>query len=89
MDILTNNICRHRWSYTTSMDVSRYRNNYKGLYKNLTYLISINHGTIVLGSKVDKPSEFSIKKLNIIEYIELDIQNIDAPRTENHIIWYV
>ena len=40
----------------------------------------------VLGSKVDKPSEFLIKTLNAAEYIESDIQNIEAPRIDNPII---
>ena len=37
----------------------------------------------VLGSEVNKPSEFFVKMTNIIEYIESDIQNIEVLRTDD------
>ena len=40
----------------------------------------------VLGSKIDRPSNFFIKTSNAAEYIELDIQNIEALRIDNPII---
>ena len=40
----------------------------------------------MLGSKVDKLSKISIKTSNIVEYIELDIQKIEAPRKNDQII---
>ena len=40
----------------------------------------------MLCSKVDQPSEILIKISNVVEYLELDIQNIEAPRTDNPII---
>ena len=41
----------------------------------------------LLGSEADKPSKiFCIKTLNAAEYIESDIQNIEAPRTDDPII---
>ena len=43
-------------------------------------------GQKLLGFEVDKPSKFSIKTLSAMEYIESDIQNIEAPRTDDHII---
>ena len=43
-------------------------------------------GGVLLCSEVDKPSEFFIKTSNAEEYIEWDIQKIEAPRIENHII---
>ena len=43
----------------------------------------------LLGSKVDKPSEISIKISNSVEYIESDIQNIEAPRIDDPIINYL
>ena len=33
-----------------------------------------------MGAKVDKSFEFSIKTSNATEYIELDVQNIEAPK---------
>ena len=50
-------------------------------------LIPLLHveATQVFGSKVDKPSEILIKTLNAIEYIELDIQNIEAPKIDDPI----
>ena len=41
---------------------------------------------LVLGSEVDKPSKILIKTLNAAKYIELNIQNIKAPRIYNLII---
>ena len=35
----------------------------------------------MLGSKVNKPSKILIKTSNVVEYTELDIQTIEAPRT--------
>ena len=40
----------------------------------------------LLGSMVDKISEILIKTSNVAEYIESDIQNIEAPRTDDPII---
>ena len=40
----------------------------------------------LLGSKVEKISKISIKTSNAGEFIELDIQNIEAPRTDDSII---
>ena len=36
--------------------------------------------------EVDNPSKFDIKTSSALEYIELDIQNIEAPRKDNPII---
>ena len=47
------------------------------------YNISI---TLVLGSEVDKLSKILIKNLNVGEYIESYIQNIEALRTNDPII---
>ena len=43
-------------------------------------------GLVLLRSEVDKPSKILIKTLNAAEYIELDIQNIQTPRTYDRII---
>ena len=43
----------------------------------------------MLGSTVDKLSEVLIKTSNEMEYIESDIQNIEALRTDDPIIYYV
>ena len=40
----------------------------------------------MLGYEVDKPSKFLIKTLNATEYIESDIQKIEIPRINDHII---
>ena len=40
----------------------------------------------LLGSEVDKLSKILIKISNVAEYIELDIQTIDAPRKDDLII---
>ena len=40
----------------------------------------------LLGSKVDKASQISIKTSNAAKYIESDIQNIEASRTKDLII---
>ena len=40
----------------------------------------------LLGFEVDKPFKILIKTSNATEYIELDIQNIEAPRTDDPII---
>ena len=42
--------------------------------------------SFLLGFEVDKPSEILIKTLNAREYIESDIQNIEAPRIDDLII---
>ena len=42
--------------------------------------------TNLLGSDVDKLSEILIKTSNVVEFIESDIQNIEAPRTDDTII---
>ena len=42
-----------------------------------------------LGSEVDKPSKILIKTLNAVEYIELDIQNTEATRVYDHLIYYM
>ena len=42
--------------------------------------------TSLLGSKVDKLSNIFIKTSNAMEYIESDIQNIEAPRVDDPII---
>ena len=39
-----------------------------------------------LGSNVNKPSKLSVKTLSAAKYIELDIQNIVAPRKNDPII---
>ena len=44
---------------------------------------------LFFGSEVDKPSEFLMKTSNVMEYITLDIQNIEAPRIYDPITWYV
>ena len=44
---------------------------------------------LMLGYQVDMPFEISIKTLNAMEYIESNVQNIEAPRTEYPIIYYV
>ena len=36
--------------------------------------------------EVDKPSKILIKILNVVEYIESNIQNIEAPTTNDPII---
>ena len=40
----------------------------------------------VLGSKVDKLSKILIKTSNEVEFIELDIQKLVVPRTDDPII---
>ena len=40
----------------------------------------------MLGSKVDKLSKFLIKTSNATKYMESDIQDNEAPRTDDHII---
>ena len=40
----------------------------------------------LLGSKIDKPSKTLIKISNAMKYIELRIQSIEAPRTNDRII---
>ena len=40
----------------------------------------------LLGSKVDKLSKILIKIWNVAEFLESDIQNIEAPRTDDPII---
>ena len=40
----------------------------------------------VLGSEVDKPSKNFIKTLNALEYLESDIQNIEAPKIDDLIL---
>ena len=49
-----------------------------------TYLQHCVH--LLLGYEVDKPSTILIEIWNAMEYIELNIQNIEAPRTYNPII---
>ena len=39
-----------------------------------------------MGFEVNKPSECLIKTSNAGEYIESDVQNIEAPRTDDHIM---
>ena len=41
---------------------------------------------MVLGSEVDKLYEILIKTSNAAEYIESDIQNIEVPRIDDHMI---
>ena len=41
----------------------------------------------MLGSKVDKPFKTLIIYLNVKKYIKLNIQNIEAPRTDDPIIY--
>ena len=42
---------------------------------------------MVSGYEVDKPSKFFfIKTSNAVDYIKLNIQNIETPRIGNHII---
>ena len=40
----------------------------------------------MLGSEVDKSFEILIKTSNAVEYIESDIQTIEAPRTDDPIV---
>ena len=40
----------------------------------------------MMGSNVDKPSKILIKTWNAVKYIKSNIQNIEAPRNDNHII---
>ena len=47
------------------------------------YTIVSKLRNLVFGSKVDKPSKFFIKKSIAAEYIESNIQNIEAPRTDD------
>ena len=42
---------------------------------------------IMLGYEVDKPSKILIKISNAIDYIELDIQNIETPIIDHLIIY--
>ena len=44
---------------------------------------------LVLGFEVDKPSKFFIKTSNVAEYIEWNIQNIEAPIIDDPIIYYI
>ena len=39
-----------------------------------------------MGSEVDELSKILIKTSNTAEFIESDVQNIEAPRTDDHII---
>ena len=43
----------------------------------------------MLGSEINKPFIFFIKTMNAVEYIELDVQNIEALRIDDPIIQYV
>ena len=43
----------------------------------------------MLGSEVYKPFKILIKTLNAMEYIESDIQNIEALRKNDPIIYYI
>ena len=45
--------------------------------------------SLVLGFEVVKYSKILIKTSNAMEYIELDIQNIEAPKTYDSIILYI
>ena len=60
---------------------------------NLEYLLGLNlRGQMTLnflGSKVHKPSKFSIKTLNVALYIKLNFQNTSTLRTVDPIILYV
>ena len=47
--------------------------------------MSIMTSLFVLGYEVDKLSQILIKTLNVAEFIESDIQNIEAPRTDDPI----
>ena len=40
----------------------------------------------LLGFEVDKAFKILIKTLNAVEYIESNIQNIEVPRIDDHII---
>ena len=50
------------------------------------YVGHVVHIYGVLGSEVGKPSKISIKIVNVVVYIESDIQNIKAPRIDDSII---
>ena len=52
----------------------------------LVKIRNIHLKKIMMGSKVDKSSKILIKTSNVVEYIELDVQNIEAPRTDDPII---
>ena len=41
-----------------------------------------------MGSKVDKPSRIFIKTFNALEYMELYIENIEAPKTDVYVKTY-
>ena len=64
---------------------------YVSLAFSLTYTLQVYLPTqvcseLVLGFKVDKPSEFLIKTSNALEYIELNIKSIEAPIIDDFII---
>ena len=50
---------------------------------NNSIIISVYCMLLVLGFEVDKPSKILIKTLNAVEYIESDVQHIEAPRTDD------
>ena len=51
------------------------------------HIYSTNLATnFLIGFEVDKPSKIFIKTSNVIEYVELDFQNIKALRTDDLII---
>ena len=42
-----------------------------------------------MGYEVDKPFEFFIETSKVAECIKSDIKNIEAPRTDDPIIYYI
>ena len=53
---------------------------------NLHVIIDRIMRRLLLGSKVNKPSKILIKTSNVVEYLESNIQNIEAPRIDDPII---
>ena len=57
----------------------------------IVFLLYINFENMkfFLGYEVDKLSKILIKTSNAAEYIESDVQNIEATRIDDHIILHV
>ena len=56
------------------------------LNERFSYVISHLIIVRVLSFEVDKPFIFSIKTTNVVKYTKSNIQNIEAPNTNNSII---
>ena len=48
--------------------------------------MSLLGGSPTLGSEVDKVFKILIKTSNVMEYVKLDIQNIETPRIDDPMI---